>query len=173
MKILNQNQRVALIGFMGVGKTTIGQNLADNLAYKFIDIDEKIEKQYMRPTSQIFNRLGESVFRKAEKDLIFHYINTKNKVLSLGGGAFLQKEVKEACLTQCTVVYLEMTWEYWEERLDFLISSRPLLQGKDLTEIYQLFNERLPYYQDYHYKVNLDGLNIDDATEKVLKTIKR
>lgn len=156
---------------MGVGKTTLGKKIADRIAYPFKDIDQQIERQFNMPTSQLFNQLGEKTFREAERELTLRYMTSEQIVLSLGGGAFLQREIKEACLTQSTVIYIEMGWEHWQERLDFLIHNRPLLQGKNKSEIKQLFTERLSYYQDYHHKVNIDGLTIESATDKVLKAI--
>lgn len=173
MGLFKQDERVVLIGFMGVGKTTIGKILARKLAYDFIDIDTKIEKQFNMPVNHIFSQYGEAVFRNSEKDLFFQYVHENKKVLSLGGGAFLQDEIKKVALEECTVIYLEMSWEYWKERLAFLKGNRPLLQDKNLTEINHLFNERLSIYQGNHYKVNIDGLRIEDTVAKILDTIRK
>jgi len=170
---LDLHHRIALIGFMGVGKTTLGNELAKKLAYDFVDIDQEIEDKHHMPTNQIFTHYGECFFRKSEKNLISHYINKDNIILSLGGGAFLQKDIKHLCLNHCTVVYLEMSWECWKRRLDILTDNRPLLQGKNGNEIRQLFERRLQIYKDYHCKVNIDGLNIKDASEKVLFSLKK
>lgn len=170
---LDLHHRIALIGFMGVGKTTLGDELAKKLAYDFVDIDQKIEEKYHMPTNQIFTQYGEHFFRKSEKSIISHYIIKDNIILSLGGGAFLQKDIKDLCLNHCTVVYLEMSWEYWIKRLDILTDNRPLLQEKNINEIRQLFESRLPIYKDYHCKVNIDGLHVVDASEKILFSLKR
>jgi|SRR5690625_145570 len=170
---LSKHKSIVLIGFMGVGKTTIGNILAKRLVYDFIDVDKKIEKKLQMSIPQIFSQYGEAVFRNSERDLFFQNVHEHNKVVSLGGGAFLQEEIKKVCLEECTVIYLEMSWKYWKERLNFLKGTRPLLQDKNLTEINQLFNERLSIYQDYHYKVNIDGLRIEDAVAKILDTIRK
>lgn len=168
---LSKHKSIVLIGFMGVGKTTIGDILAKNLIYDFIDVDKKIEKQFKMSIPQIFYQYGEAVFRNSERDLFFQNVHEHNKVVSLGGGAFLQDKIKKVSLEKCIVVYLEMSWKYWKKRLNYLKGTRPLLQDKSLTEINQLFNERLSIYQDYHYKVNIDGLRIEEAVSKILNTI--
>src|SRR5699024_7581090 len=93
---LNQNQSIALIGFMGVGKTTLGQTLAKKLDYKQIDIDKEIEGKFNMPSTDIFAQYGEDIFRETEKTLTIQWAKEKQNILSLGGGAFLQHEIKQA-----------------------------------------------------------------------------
>ena len=169
---LNQNKSIALIGFMGVGKTTLGQTLAKKLDYKPIDIDKEIEGKFNMPITDIFAQYGEDIFRETEKTLTIQWAKEKQNILSLGGGAFLQHEIKQACLDHCVVIYLEMSWEYWKKRLDQLIDTRPLLQGKDINDIRNLFEQRIKRYQDFHLKVNIDGLTINKGTEKIIQILK-
>ena len=169
---LNQNKSIALIGFMGVGKTTLGKTLAKNLDYKPIDIDKEIVRKFNMPITDIFAQYGEDTFRETEKTMTIHWAKEKQNVLSLGGGAFLQNEIKQACLNHCIVIYLEMSWEYWKKRLGQLIDTRPLLQGKDINDIRNLFEQRIKQYQDFHLKVDIDGLSIEEGTKKLTKILK-
>src|SRR5690242_17974828 len=98
---------------MGAGKTTIGKLVAEKLTRKFIDTDEEIEKEYNLPVSKIFKEIGEKAFRQSEKNLIKSLSSQENLVLSLGGGAFLQEEIRNECLTRCEVVFLEISFENW------------------------------------------------------------
>src|SRR5699024_12406559 len=101
------HHRIALIGFMGVGKTTLGDDLAKKLAYDFVDIDQQIEEKYHMPTHQIFTQHGEHFYSKSQKSIISHHINTDNRILSQRARALFQRDIKDLCLQHCTVANLE------------------------------------------------------------------
>ena len=107
-------QSIVFIGFMGVGKTTIGQKVARKLYRDFIDIDQEIEKEFNMPTTEIFKKFGEKAFREKEKSAIESLSQQQLKIISVGGGAFLQEDIRNICLTNCIVFYLDLSWEYWE-----------------------------------------------------------
>ncbi|MDQ0201570.1 shikimate kinase [Neobacillus ginsengisoli] len=161
------------IGFMGAGKTTIGKLVAKKLGSNFVDIDEEIEKQYQMPITQIFNKIGEKAFRDREKSLITSLAEHKQQILSVGGGAFLQDEVRNVCLSSCIVIYLNLSWESWKQRLSLLIESRPLLQGKSLDEMEELFNKRQEIYNsNHHYKIETDNLDIEEIADSIVEMLK-
>lgn len=160
---------IILIGFMGVGKTTLGQELAQKLQRPFIDIDHEIEKVYQMRTVDIFKEHGEAAFRKTEKELILQACEQEDKVISIGGGAFLQEDIRNHCLKHAIVIFLDISWTYWKERIDLLIDTRPILQNKDLNEIEELFNDRQAIYQSHHIHVKLDDLGIQEAVEKIIE----
>lgn len=166
------NQTLTIIGFMGVGKTTVGKSLARKLNYQFIDIDQEIERKFNMKTTEIFNLYGETVFRKTEKDLILIYLKKKNVVLSLGGGAFLQEQIMESCLNESTIIFLHISWNTWRKRLSFLKHKRPLLQNKSINDIHNLFNERKKYYRNCHLKVSCDYLSTNRIADDVIHQLK-
>ena len=86
-------KNLTLTGMMGVGKTTIGKNLAKKLNYNFIDIDTVIEKKEGSPISLIFKNKSENYFRKIENDVTLSELKKKDAVISLGGGAFLNNSI--------------------------------------------------------------------------------
>lgn len=90
-----REQSIVLIGFMGVGKTTIGKAVAKKLYRDFIDIDEEIEKKFNMPPSDIFKEYGESIFRQTEKELIIDSCKQKLKIISVGGGAFYKMKYEK------------------------------------------------------------------------------
>lgn len=158
---------IVLIGFMGVGKTTIGKELAVKLQCGFIDIDAEIESKFGMSPVEIFKTYGESVFRKTEKEMIIEESKQKEKVISVGGGAFMQEEIRNACMENAIVIFLDMTWEHWKNRLSLLIPSRPMLHGKTEEEIKELFKERQAIYQNHHIRININGLGVAGAVEAI------
>lgn len=168
-----KEKNIVLIGFMGVGKTTIGQLLAHKLYRDFIDVDQQIEQEHGMPTTEIFKTLGEQQFRQMEKDHISNLcINTRLKVISLGGGAFLQEEIKKICLDTSIVFFLDLTWESWKDRLHMIVDTRPNLQNKSLEEIEALFYSRQHIYSLNHSKVKTDQLDPEEVADYIIQTLK-
>ena len=82
------NKSLILTGMMGVGKSTVGKELSKKLGYKFIDMDNLIEKKENMTITKIFRVKGENYFRKIEENLTLNTLKDKRVVISLGGGAF-------------------------------------------------------------------------------------
>lgn len=167
-----REKSIAFIGFMGVGKTTVAKLVASKLYRDFIDIDEEIEKAFQMPTTEIFKQYGEKVFREKEKELILHYSQQPLKVISLGGGAFLQEEVKQACLENCIVFYLDISWDSWKDRLHMLVDSRPILQQKSLADIKELFEERKEIYEEHNSKLTTDKFRAEEVADYIIDSLK-
>ncbi|KQL52408.1 shikimate kinase [Heyndrickxia shackletonii] len=167
-----KEKSIVFIGFMGVGKTTIGSLVAKKLYRDFIDIDQEIEKEYGMPATEIFKTFGEKVFREKEKNIIDFYSKQKLKIISVGGGAFLQEEIQKICLSNCIVFFLDLSWESWKERINLIIDSRPVLQGKSLDEIKELFYTRQQYYTNHHSKVETDNLDIESVANNIVDALK-
>ncbi|WHY57109.1 shikimate kinase [Peribacillus simplex] len=165
-------QSIVFIGFMGVGKTTIGQKVARKLYRDFIDIDQEIEKEFNMPTTEIFKKFGEKVFREKEKSVIESFSQQQLKIISVGGGAFLQEDIRNICLSNCIVFYLDLSWEYWKERIGLLIDSRPVLQSRSLEEIEELFYTRQEIYSYHHSKVNTNDLDVDEVADFIVDSLK-
>lgn len=160
---------IVLIGFMGAGKTTIGKLVAEKLNRKFIDTDEEIEKEYNLPVSQIFNELGEKAFRESEKNLIKKLTTQEDLILSLGGGAFLQEEIRNMCLASCKVIFLEISFQCWLNRLELIRDSRPVLQGKTVKEMQDLYISRKAIYSNYHLKINTDHKLPEEIAQQIIQ----
>ncbi|PEZ69414.1 shikimate kinase [Bacillus sp. AFS017274] len=165
-------QSIVFIGFMGVGKTTIGQKVARKLYRDFIDIDQEIEKEFKMPTTEIFKKFGEKTFREKEKSVIENFSQQQLKIISVGGGAFLQEDIRNICLSNCIVFYLDLSWEYWKERIGLLIDSRPVLQSRSLEEIEELFYTRQEIYSYHHSKVNTNDLDVDEVADFIVDSLK-
>ncbi|WP_042349392.1 shikimate kinase [Bacillus massiliigorillae] len=167
-----KERNIVFIGFMGVGKTTIGELVAKKLYRDFIDIDAEIEKEYGMPVTEIFKSIGEKAFREKEKNVITDMCNKKLKIISLGGGAFLQEEIRKVCLEKCMVLFLDLSWESWKERISLIIDSRPVLQGRTIEQIEELFNERQEIYSHHHSKITTDHQDIEEVADYIVSSLK-
>jgi len=141
---------------MGSGKTTVGKLLAAQLAWRFVDLDEEIERHAGRRISEIFSRSGEPVFREIENQCLVRILGSAAAqdapfVLALGGGTFAQPR-NVALLREAGAVVLWLDWPV-EELLArcVLMPDRPLF--KDEASFRKLYEERLPFYQQADYRV--------------------
>jgi shikimate kinase len=168
----NRDKSIILIGIMGVGKTTIGKLVAKKLNRTFIDTDEEIEKEYKLTVAQIFNKHGEKAFRDREKSLIMSLAEQRQKIISVGGGAFLQEEIRKVCLTNCLVISLDLSLEGWKDRVALIINSRPVLQGKTSEEMEELFLKRQEIYAFHHLKIDTDDRDALDIAEQIVEELR-
>jgi shikimate kinase len=167
-----KERSIVFIGFMGVGKTTIGRVVAKKLYRDFIDIDVELEKEFNMPIPQVFKEYGEKTFREKEKELTIKLAKQRLHVLSVGGGAFLQEEIKKACLDSCIVFFLDLSWDSWKDRISLIIDNRPVLQGKTIEEIEELFKSRQGIYETHHSKVLTDNHNIEEIADYIVDSLK-
>jgi shikimate kinase len=158
---------------MGVGKTTIGQLIANKLYRDFIDVDHEIEKQHNMPVTEIFKTMGEKNFRQMEKDYIVDLCyNSRLKIVSLGGGAFMQEEIRASCLSTSIVFFLDLSWSSWKDRLHLIVDSRPVLQNKSLEDIESLFNARQHVYEINNSTVSTDDSDPQEVADYIIRTLK-
>src|SRR5699024_8143141 len=158
--------------FMGVGKTTVAKLVAKKLYRDFIDIDHAIEQEYNMRTTDIFKQYGEKEFRQKEKEYIYHYCKQPLKIVSLGGGAFLQDDIRQYCLDHSIVFYLDITWDSWKDRLHMLVDSRPVLQNKSIEDIESLFHERKTSYAEHNSKLMTDAINPEEVADYIISSLK-
>ena len=167
-----KEKSIVFVGFMGVGKSTIGKLVAQKLYRDFIDTDEEIEKEFGMPTTKIFETFGERTFREKEQSLIVDSSQQPLKVISLGGGAFLNENIRKSCLSNCLVLFLDLSFENWKERMGMLIDSRPVLQNKSMEQIEELYNSRQAAYALHHSKVVTDHLNPEETADYIVESLK-
>ena len=138
---------IVLIGPMAVGKSAIGQQLAQHLGWAFVDTDAVVVAQH-GTIAEIFASRGEHAFRELEARAVAQAIEDAqrgNAVISLGGGAVLDSGTQQL-LGRCTVVYLECDAETVAERIA-RNSGRPLLAGDAMGRWRTLFATRQPVYE--------------------------
>ncbi len=122
---------IVLIGFMGTGKSTVGQILADHLGRRFVDLDAQLEREQRTTIAEIFRSQGENVFRQLEQEMIAKYSGEGERVLSCGGGAVLRKDNVDLLRSSGCLVLLEADPDTIYKRVR-RSQERPLLNG-DMT----------------------------------------
>jgi len=84
----------------------------------------------------------------------------------------MQEEIRKACLANCFVIYLDLSFENWKKRMNLIIDSRPVLQNKTIDEMEELFYKRQSAYSHHHLKVNTDHLNEEEAADYITDSLK-
>jgi shikimate kinase / 3-dehydroquinate synthase len=133
-------KHLALIGFMGAGKTTIGRQVAERTGRPFVDTDEEIERRH-GPIPELFER-GEPEFRRLEEQVVTEALAGPKAVIALGGGAILADATRERLRAQAFTVWLDVDDDRAWERVRG--SDRPLAQREE--DFRQLFETRRPLY---------------------------
>ena len=161
-------KNLTLTGMMGVGKTTIGKNLAKKLKYNFIDVDKLIEKKEGSSIYLIFKNKSESYFRKIENDITLFQLKKKNSVISLGGGAFLNETIRKSTKKLSISFWLDLPIDRLIKRLK-RSRRRPLLMNKNLSEtVKKIYFDRKKIYSKADYKIKCNSLNSDEIVNKIL-----
>ena len=163
---------LVLVGLMGVGKTTVGRQLAQQLGLSFVDADEEIERVSRMSVAELFEQFGEPEFRALERRVIERLLREGGAmVLATGGGAFMNDETRAALLEGATTVWLRAT-------LDVLVartarrSHRPLLRTGNPREILaRLIEERHPTYASAHLTIDSTGEPREHVASRVVHAI--
>ncbi len=163
---------IILIGMMGSGKTTIGQELAKALPeYTHIDIDAEIEKSTQKKISEIFLKHGEAFFRMLESEKIKQYCKKDNQIISAGGGAFENEENRKLMLNNATVIYLKASPEEIFNRIKNEF-HRPLLKKNfSVEKITSLIKLREKNYEKAHYSIDTTGKTPYNIIQEIQKVI--
>ena len=164
-------KNIVLIGMMAAGKTTIGSKLAKKLNYNFFDVDFEIEKLENDKIINIFENKGESYFRKVEERLSLTFVEKNNCVISLGGGAFINENIRKKIQKNS-----HSFWLNWKIRtiLDRISKNknRPIalnLSNKDLADLYK---KRVKFYKLSDFRVNCEKKNKNEIIKIILKILK-
>lgn len=126
-------EKIALLGMMACGKTTLGKKLAERLSVPMIDADEEIERRAGMSIPEIFRSRGEDGFRRLEREVLDDLLNRPGTtVVALGGGAYMQEEVKALLRNRAVSVYLRVLPDELIRRLEKTdVAGRPLLAACD------------------------------------------
>ena len=148
-------KNLILTGMMGVGKSTIGKILAKKLSYNFIDIDKLIEAKEGSSINSIFKNKSESYFRKIENDITLGELKKDNSVISLGGGAFINKKIQREILTNHMSIWLKWDSETLIKRINKSY-KRPIAINSSKEELNDLIKKRSNIYSKALYKIDCE-----------------
>ena len=164
---------IALVGFMGVGKSSLGRVLSKKLNFSHIDTDIVIEKKKNMNISDIFEFYGENYFRELEQDIIIDIINNnKNTVISLGGGSFLNIEIREKIKKSCISIWLNANIDVIYNRIENSKNIRPLLSKTNKNDLEALLKKRSFIYKEADIKIETGNLNKNSLIEEILNKLK-
>ena len=155
---------------MGSGKSVLGKIIANKIDYNFIDIDKMIELETKKTIKKIFEEDGEEYFRDLEEKITIKFLKNKKTIVSLGGGAIINKKIRNYIKKNSYNIYLKVDIAILTKRLQNS-KTRPLIYKKNLKkELINLINAREKFYRKADLIVKNEK-NIIETTEKIIKKI--
>lgn len=161
-------KNIYLVGFMGTGKTVVGEILAKKLAKDFVEMDTFIEAKEGSEVVDIFAKKGEAYFRELEKELLKELSVKKDLVISCGGGLICDSEnlnqLKETGVVFSLQASVSTIYRRTKEH-----TNRPILNVNDPQEkIKQLLAKRAPYYAQAQHLIDTDNLSPEEIANKII-----
>ena len=154
-----------LVGFMAAGKTSVGRALARRLDWKFLDIDELIERQEHMTVAEIFARHGEPYFRAAERAVVNDQLPARHVVVATGGGTFVDPQNRAAIRGDGVSVWLDAPLERVIARMP-ADGRRPL--AADRADLERLFEGRRLAYEQAHVRLDAGRAGVDALVEQLV-----
>ena len=171
MRVMKTN--IALIGFMGTGKTAVGQLLAEKLGSNFVELDSLIEQKVGKSIPSIFQQDGETTFRELEIEATKEVAQGRNLVIACGGGVVLNKINTDRLRENARMVYLTASPEVILKRVASEEGQRPLLEVDDpALTIRDMLRFRKPFYErSADITINTSRLDIEAVAEQIIKKL--
>ena len=164
---MKSKENLIFLGMMGSGKSSIGSLVAKKLRLNFIDVDNEIETELGLSIKKIFETKGENYFRKFEEKITLKKLKLNPVVISLGGGAFTNRNIRKEVIKN----HLSF-WLNWSDKI--LVNriknskKRPLVSNASENEIIDLIKKRSNIYSKALYKIECDSLTKKEIVEKIL-----
>ena len=159
-------ERIALVGFMGSGKTTVGRILAARLGYDFVDTDIAIESATGMKAAELFAKRGEPFFRQREREVLSQLVQGARSVIATGGGTFADEACAQVLLSSSWTVFLECDFEEAYRRAT-ASGGRPLLENGRIAAA-ALYADRKDKYARAHVMVGATHRVPEDVASAVL-----
>lgn len=168
---MRENKNIVLVGFMGAGKTSVSQKLAEILKRPCVSTDRAIEEKEKRSIVEIFKVSGEEYFRQREKEIVQELSQKENLIIDCGGGVVLQQENIDRLKENGILIYLsadpQVIYRRTKDRL-----HRPLLNVPNpQMKIRELLEQRKFYYEQAHCTIDTSDLSADQSAQKILKLL--
>ena len=165
---MKSKKNLVFLGMMGSGKSSIGSLIAKKLQLNFIDIDNVIENELSLSIKKIFEIKGENYFRKFEKKTTLKKLKSSSTVISLGGGAFSNKEIRKEVIKNHISFWLNWSNDILLNRIKNS-KKRPLAFNSSENEIIDLIKKRSNIYSKALYKIECDNLTKKEIVKEILK----
>ena len=163
---MKSNKNLVLLGMMGSGKSTIGYLLSKNLNIKFNDVDKIIEREEGCKISKIFEKKGEIYFRKIEERISLKLLRSNKKIISLGGGGFINDNVRNEVLSNHISFWLDWNNSTLINRIKSS-KKRPIAFNSTENQIKKLIYERSKMYSMANFKINCEKFSKNEIVKKI------
>ena len=162
------HKSLVLVGMMGTGKSTIGKEVAKKLKIEFVDTDKLIEDEANLTIAEIFKKNGEKYFRELEEKIFLKIKNDKEKIISVGGGAFINDAIRKKILKEYLSIWLNMNEDLIISRIQHNAKKRPMVDQNNIEKsIKNLKKTRDPIYKLANYEINCNLISKNKIIEKV------
>ncbi len=162
---------IALAGFMGVGKSTLGKLLAEALDREFVDTDSEVAAVSGRSPNDFLASHEELAFRRIEAEVVRDLVCRGPVVISLGGGALLDPASRRLLQEETALVHLHVPWGRLRVHLAEIAEGRPLLQGKSVPEIHRMYLARHHTYETAALRITVSRVSIEEALRTILTAL--
>ena len=166
---MKSKENLVFVGMMGSGKSSIGSLIAKKLKLNFIDVDKEIEKELSLSISKIFETKGEEFFRKFEEKLTLKKLKINSSIVSLGGGAFTNKNIRQEVLKNHISFWLNWNDETLVNRIKNS-KKRPLAVNSTSAELIDLIKKRSKVYSKALHEIKCDNLTKNEIVKNILET---
>ena len=163
---MKSDKSLVLIGMMGSGKSTIGFLLSKKIKLEFLDVDHYIENEEGMKIHEIFERKGEKYFRQTELKKTLKILDKKKIVISLGGGAFVNEDIRKKVLSNHISVWLNWRSSTIKKRIKNS-KKRPLAINLSEKGINKMIEERSKKYSLANYKIDCENLSKNEIVMKI------
>ena len=164
---------LVLTGMMGVGKSTLGKVLSLKLNSKFIDVDKLIEKREKMSIQNIFKAKDEKYFREIEEKITLEVLDTFPAVIALGGGAFINKNIRDKVLKRSISFWLDSNINTLLKRMSNK-KKRPLIDKESpKAELIKLYAKRKDAYKMADHKIDCSKYTKNEIIKQILKVYEK
>ena len=165
---MKSKENLVFLGMMGSGKSSIGLMVAKKLKLNFIDIDNEIEKKLGKKITAIFEENGEVFFRKIEEKITLKKLKLNSSVISLGGGAFTNRNIRKEVLKNHLSFWLNLNNKVLLDRIKNS-KKRPLAINLSDNEIINLIQKRSNIYAKALFEIKCDNLSKNEVVNKIIR----
>jgi len=164
---MKSKENLVFLGMMGSGKTSVGLIVSQKLNLDFFDTDHEIEKELGIKIPEIFDTKGENYFRNIEEKITLKILKKTNTVISLGGGGFLNKNIKKEVLENHLSFWLKWNTKTLIKRIKDN-KKRPLAYNAKINELIDLIKKRSNIYSKALYKIHCENCSKNEIAKKIL-----